>query len=761
MHPTRLPATLIVFYLAVASASPATAEDAAAAAAPARELHSVDLKTIQKLVSNLASDSADEQSDAERRLIQIGAAATGELTKATTGDNKQLAARAAEVLAALPKPNHWLLDAAGKPVPRAALEFFRLDKDDDDALPPSSYARVSSDDGGGFAFPSLPKPARVAARVVQLDYGISMIRLSQHEVQQASEGKTGRVRLPLVTGDSDYGKRAVSGRVVDESGKPVFGAEIRCTSVRTPGEGLINPIYPLHNALTAKDGSFRLYLPNREPGEADPFDPPTPGGREERQRGKLIPENSRYSLEVRVSHDPTLFPTEEYVGNSKPATIRLKRATLKHRFEFESPEGGVIEDAERLKWITLTYRQTVEGGGHHEIKLDPKVLSGGGLLLAGDYSAIYRDSRGREIEWQALSVDKHSPEKLRFKVPPPVVYSGRVVDGITGKPLVGAFVGGWNATRHNNMALVTPDEWTAMEKLPAKPAIEDPALKPLLALYPFVAIVRTDDDGRFRLIQTPEQKFYGVMAFARRRLPLAMGNHGFREQLKKGPSVNTGDVPLFPAARLRVHPLFDVAPGRSLGVWPRWQAQKDGQAAWFPKFAGATNSLEQRDFDRVHWLKLNESQPMLVPAEVRFQIEFSCPYDDQWVPENRQQVFHLREDAEADFGELRFDRAVEVKVRVVGPDGKGVEGAPVRRLIHRGTEHEKAWSVAHNSDAAGLASFYVPRKASGQFGVFGTPGQEVKVLADFQADEYSPDKPFRIELTKAQIEALRGPKKQP
>jgi len=97
--------------------------------------------------------------------------------------------------------------------------------------------------------------------------------------------------------------------------------------------------------------------------------------------------------------------------------------------------------------------------------------------------------------------------------------------------------------------------------------------------------------------------------------------------LQKGPIVNTGDVPLFPAARLRVQPVFDLVPGRArnLGIWPRWQVLKDGQPDWFPKFAAVTNSLEQRQFGQVDWLKLNESQPMLVPADVRFRIEFSCP----------------------------------------------------------------------------------------------------------------------------------------
>ena len=68
------------------------------------------------------------------------------------------------------------------------------------------------------------KAARVAARVVQLDYGIAMVRLSEYEVADASRGgtpRTNRIRVPLVTGDSEYGKRAVSGKVVDEEGKPI------------------------------------------------------------------------------------------------------------------------------------------------------------------------------------------------------------------------------------------------------------------------------------------------------------------------------------------------------------------------------------------------------------------------------------------------------------------------------------------------------------------------------------------------------------
>src|SRR5262245_52922833 len=114
--------TLQTLFLLATSALTVSGADPAPAEKDPRELYSVDLKTIQKLISTLASGTADEQAEAERRLIEIGAAVTGELTKAAGGGKEPLAGAAARVLEAIPKANHWLLDAGGKPIPRAALE---------------------------------------------------------------------------------------------------------------------------------------------------------------------------------------------------------------------------------------------------------------------------------------------------------------------------------------------------------------------------------------------------------------------------------------------------------------------------------------------------------------------------------------------------------------------------------------------------------------------------------------------------------------
>src|SRR5262245_15217517 len=110
-----------VLLLVLMASVTASAADSPPAEKDSRELYSVDLKTIQKLISTLASGTADEQAEAERRLMEIGAAASGELTKAAGSGKEPLAGAAARILEAIPKANHWLLDAGGKPIPRGAL----------------------------------------------------------------------------------------------------------------------------------------------------------------------------------------------------------------------------------------------------------------------------------------------------------------------------------------------------------------------------------------------------------------------------------------------------------------------------------------------------------------------------------------------------------------------------------------------------------------------------------------------------------------
>lgn len=646
-----------------------------------------------------------------------------------------------------PPADHWITDVEGAPIAGARLHFFQMDERSE-ALPSVSYARITTDKEGGFALRLPEEPSGIAIRITQADYGTALVRLSQFDIER---GGNQRLRLPLVSPDSELLDRAVHGKVVNTDGEPVAGAEIYCPSVRTPGEGLVSPVFPNHSAMSGVDGTFRLYLPNRPLSMFSDEVARVPHGDE---RGQLIPLNSEYFLEVTPPSGSAYFPISLSVDNVKPATIELSQTTREHQFEFESLEGGLIVDPELRQWITVQYHQQGEQRAH--VPVAREVIRDGGSLVAGEYSAEFRDSTGKTIRWDNLQVTDDSPEILRFKIPPPVVFRGRVVDGTTGEPVAGAFVGGRSGIRRQNLALITPQQWTALEAESDEVDLNGQAFAPFAEHYTFDAVVSTDEDGRFELTQPPDSEFYAMLAFARDQLPYYVRVHPLREQLEQGPEADAGTIQLFPAARLTVHPNFDLTTGQHVSLSPHWLFEEGDQPGWFSDLQKAHHEYGDRQFDYVHWMKLNEKQPILVPADVRFRIEFRTPYDDEWNPDNRSEVFQIATGDEADFGELTFSPGVKIEVRVTSPDGKPVEGAPVRRLIVRA--NERAWSIPHNSDADGLVHFYVPPKSAGKLAVLYHPpqGKRFEAPVQFDAEQYDPSKPLEIELTKQQVEAVKG-----
>jgi hypothetical protein len=163
----------------------------------------------------------------------------------------------------------------------------------------------------------------------------------------------------------------------------------------------------------------------------------------------------------------------------------------------------------------------------------------------------------------------------------------------------------------------------------------------------------------------------------------------------------------------------------------------------------------------VHWLTLNESQPVQVPASIRLQVRFETPYDDKWDAAVTGAI-QLEPGATKEIGDLQFAATLSVAVRVVDRQGKPVEGVPVRQKYHG----DNAWSVAHNTDRDGLAQFHAPRKSEGQFWVSDLPGpQELRfaenLLTRFQIGNESPPNPFTITITDAQSTLLLGNGKAP
>ncbi len=644
----------------------------------------------------------------------------------------EIAFRAKLILDALPKLTHTLVDAVGLPIAnaKATVAFSKAahvpaDAFVDRELPPSVTS--VSDLTGRIAIPEVVEgDIRARVTVEHPDYGLARCDVDP-------TGKQSIIRMPLVRRDTEAFRRSITGRLVTSEGKPASGAVVRCTDVRTPGEGLIENANPSAEVLSDHDGQFALYLPNED---------------RKQERGKLIPVNSRFGLRITVPGDDSFFPVAGRYANVAPVQIEIPRAERFHRFRFEAVGGGWIDDPEQLRKVRVRYDGR-QGGERFLIDLGSESVVSGSKLIPGTYVAESFVG-GKSVDFLPLVVTADSPEELSFELPHALTYGGRVVDGVTGDPVSGAIVIGWNSTSHNNLALLTADDWKLLRETPSNPPPDHPAIKRLREFYGVQGLVRTDGDGQFAITRHPDQDFYGIMAFNEHTIPFKVRVGSLKPD--RSHRVDIGDFPLFPAAKILVRPVFD---GEHLSVSPQWLPSETDQPDWYQRFQAAGKSSD-REFEYVHWLTLNELQPVFVPAGIHLSVRFETPYDDQWAPTTAEDIL-LDQRATQEVGDLHFAACLPATARVVDSQGMPVEGIPVRRM-YRG---ENVWSLAHNTDAEGLAHFHLRPDSAGQFWVSDLPGsQEVRMAAnlfsDFQVEGEAPKSPIVISVTDAQIELLRG-----
>jgi hypothetical protein len=689
---------------------------------------------IESLIRQLGDEQYAVREAATKGLLTIARRARPFLEQATKSTDLETAYRAKMVLDSLPKLTHTVVDALGSPIPLARITVTMTPRSSAEvkeapADPNAQFVSVEADDDGRVAIPEVSAGEfAMSARIEHPEYGLARCEVDL-------PGSQSILRAPLVRRGTEAHRRAVVGQVVAPDGRPVEGAVIHCAEVRTPGEGLIQEENFRGDALTDDDGQFAIYLPNDN---------------RNRQRGDLIPLNSRFRLTITVPGDDSFFPVAGRYANVQPVLIEVPRVTRFHRFRFESPAGGWIDDPEQLREVHVQY-DAQQGGERMLINLDAKSVSGGRKLLAGKYVAECF-SGGKMVEYRPLMVTANSPEELPFQLPHAVTYRGRAVHGVTGEPMAAALVIGYRSTSHNNLALLTADDWKLLREVPSNPALDHPAVKRLADFYGVQGFVRTDGDGRFAITRQPDQELYGLIAFAEDAIPYKVRVVGLEPD--RNHQLDVGEFPLFPAAKLLVRPVFA---GERLSVSPLWLPTDEGQPAWLARFQAAGKSSD-REFEYVHWLKLNEEQPVFVPAGIRLRVKFETPYDDAWGPAVVEAV-QLDAGASKAAGDLQFPASLPAIVHVVDPRGNPVEGVPVRRMY----QAENSWSLAHNTDKDGRAQFHLHPNSQGQFRVSDLPGpKEIRdaanLLAQFKAGDQPPQEPFSITLTDAQIGLLFGGK---
>lgn len=691
-------------------------------------------RRIAQLITKLGDESFEERELASNELANFGLSAKKALTEATKNPDLEIVARAQQLLAKLPKNTHTIVDALGEPIPFAKVKFHLQKRnigghmEEVDAAP---LSETKTDEFGSVGMP------------MQVDGAVRVVVVVEHEKYGKGQNEWGpdrtnpQIVFPLVKKGTEAFARALKGFVVDVEGRRVANAVVHCENIRTPGLGLINGKHPVGDAISGEDGTFTVYLPNEN---------------EKKERGELIPLNSRYAIRVVVPSDDSLFPLGGSYLNGEPVGLEMARATRKFQFELEDATGSLVEDETQKRQARIQIEQTVDGE-RTIVPLDETAALRGAKLIEGKYTAQLH-LNGKMISYLPLVVTADGPERLRFRLPPSTVYEGRLVHGVTGEPLKEAFVIAYSGLARNNLALLTEGDWNRLREVADRTPSDHADLARLRECYSFGVFARTDSNGKFAITQQPDQEVYGLVAFAEDYVPYKVTVGGLKGKGKD--PVAIGELPMFPAAKVVVKPMKE---GERLSISPDWAYAEKDLPPWMEKFKAGKKGSE-REYEYVHWLVMNEAQPLYIPADLPMKVRFDCPYDDKWTTINIEKEVRLKQGETLDLGELKFVASLPMVAKVVNENGEPIEGAPVRKKL---LAHD-SWSVVHNTDKEGKAAFYAPPATRGQFRVTDLPGGEepnkaANLVVEFTAKEGNEKEPVVIRLTKEQVEALKLEKK--
>ncbi|UCF17036.1 MAG: carboxypeptidase regulatory-like domain-containing protein, partial [Phycisphaerales bacterium] len=302
-------------------------------------------------------------------------------------------------------------DALDSPIPKASVDIFCRHLSGE---PEIYLGKARTDEQGRLEIPNLDGSLNSLAFIVSHpEYGVS--RVVRHLLRDSE------LVVPSVPRTTEAYQRSARGTVMDPEGNPVSGATVQCTNVSTLGEGLINGLRGwTYEVLTDKEGTFSLYLPNEKRRD---------------DRGHLIPPKSKYNVRIEAPKELGLLPYVESIQNDRYAAIVLERGGRFRTFAFEDA-NGLITDPRKLQYIGVTVRRP----DRSRVSIGYNDFKNGGIFPPGEYCATMYGTEN--YEFQPLVVDERSPDELLFRLPDDIFYHGRVVHGLTGEPMPGAFVMG-------------------------------------------------------------------------------------------------------------------------------------------------------------------------------------------------------------------------------------------------------------------------------------------------------------------------------
>ena len=498
----------------------------------------------------------------------------------------------------------------------------------------------------------------------------------------------GPVRIPLVRQGSRADERALLGQVLSPGDVPVADAMVTATSVRTPGEGLIHGSDV--TVLSDQAGLFRLYYPIPENG---------------RYQGNLIPLSSRYAIRVEVPGSQEVLPHIGEYHNDDLAVVRLLAGDAYHTFTFLA-ETGRIEAEQIVDSMRATYQLP---GQSKRQPVPVEILQGGGRIPYGEYKAECYGGPDRG-EFVPVSVTPESPRELVFTYEEPLIYEGRVVHGVSGEPLAGAFVLGMTAVG-GRLADIGPETWESISALPADADPNDERFDPLQRIVGFACVTRSGPNGSYRMESPAGTGAHSLIVCRQDAIGFRVPLHILQPDADN--RISVPDVRLYPAARVVVTPHVTESIRSHVPIAPRWIIDEGSNPRWaidmIPWVTGHRQNEGQFEYDG--WIRPGEKFEIQIPANVTMSLRLETPYSEDLGNLTISESINLPWGGLLDLGEHTIPQNRMVMVRVLDDAGIPVEGLPVRKKIDGG------WDVAENSDAEGLCKLYVPEQSTIQVGV--------------------------------------------
>lgn len=585
-------------------------------------------------------------------------------------------------------------DALGNPIPKATVEIINdLSWRDGKS---KSIGKVQLDEKGRLKPPQSNPRLECCFIVSHPDYGTALV---EPRLNIPPDKLVSSCTVPLVRAGTKADERSIWGTIVDTNDKPVAEALIECRIVETPGGGEISMPRGRFNApraaksITDKQGRFALYMPIEKNGD---------------KRIALIPLASKYHVWIQAPKALGLQRYDIVVESGQETTITMqfaKRLKYLPTFVFEDEFGPVV-DPNMLKhvWLRIECRQ-----GWSRRRYFNWVKRG--EYVPGTYQAT-ADWYGKHYIFEPVELGVETQQTIVFKIKEvkesETIYQGRVVHGITGEPMPGAFVvtGG---VAWKDFSILTPEQWRAMHALPNNPDLDAPALVPLRKICNFKNVVRTDPNGWFRMGLPPHSALIGVTAFEQNHLGV---NHRWdNSEFSRDSVVKVPTLKLFPSATLIIDLNVPVKSGDE-DIRFRFRMSPENNPSWLTDFLECFHVAGNPGVVYKHQLRLNQPNSINVPAGLEMTARIFNVKNRQWRPIVIENI-KLEQGQVLDMGRRDFPPTLKVAVKVIDSSGEPVEGV----TVGCSDKVDIFWGSKGITNEDGIAFLFVSPHSKGKFTV--------------------------------------------